>query len=152
MEWVESKTIDCSAKEYYKTIDENYPKYGHKTRLLGATGAGKSLVGVTACCTVRKRALVLCNSGVSVEQWKHQFKMWSTADDSMICRFTSDAKDKPMGCSILITTFNMITHQQKRSWEAEQTMSWLKEQEWGIMVLDGQPIRFMITLKITYFE
>ncbi len=47
-------------------------------------GAGKSLVGVTACCTVRKRALVLCNSGVSVEQWKQQFKMWSTADDSKI--------------------------------------------------------------------
>ena len=46
-------------------------------------GVGKSLVGISACCTVRKRALVLCNSGVSVEQWKKQFKMWSTADDSM---------------------------------------------------------------------
>lgn len=99
-------------------------------------GAGKSLVGVTACCTVRKRALVLCNSGVSVEQWKQQFKMWSTADDSMICRFTSEAKDKPMGCGILVTTYSMITHTQKRSWEAEQTMKWLQEQEWGIMVLD----------------
>ncbi|XP_023340906.1 DNA excision repair protein haywire [Eurytemora carolleeae] len=99
-------------------------------------GAGKSLVGVTACCTVRKKAIVLCNSGVSVEQWKTQFKMWSTADDSMICRFTSDAKDKPMGCAVLITTFNMITHTQKRSWEAEQTMKWIQEQEWGIMVLD----------------
>jgi len=99
-------------------------------------GAGKSLVGVTACCTVRKKAIVLCNSGVSVEQWKTQFKMWSTADDSMICRFTSDAKDKPMGCSVLITTFNMITHTQKRSWEADQTMKWIQEQEWGIMVLD----------------
>uniref|UniRef100_A0A1A9WU53 General transcription and DNA repair factor IIH helicase/translocase subunit XPB n=1 Tax=Glossina brevipalpis TaxID=37001 RepID=A0A1A9WU53_9MUSC len=99
-------------------------------------GAGKSLVGVTACCTVRKRALVLCNSGVSVEQWKQQFKMWSTADDSMICRFTSEAKDKPMGCGILVTTYSMITHTQKRSYEAEQTMRWLQEQEWGIMVLD----------------
>ncbi|XP_055849190.1 general transcription and DNA repair factor IIH helicase subunit XPB [Episyrphus balteatus] len=99
-------------------------------------GAGKSLVGVTACCTVRKRALVLCNSGVSVEQWKQQFKMWSTADDSMICRFTSEAKDKPMGCGILVTTYSMITHTQKRSWEADQTMRWLQEQEWGIMVLD----------------
>lgn len=99
-------------------------------------GAGKSLVGVTACCTVRKRALVLCNSGVSVEQWKQQFKMWSTADDSMICRFTSEAKDKPMGCGVLVTTYSMITHTQKRSWEAEQTMKWLQDQEWGIMVLD----------------
>ena len=89
-------------------------------------GAGKSLVGVTACCTVRKRALVLCNSGVSVEQWKQQFKMWSTADDSSICRFTSEAKDKPMSCGILITTYSMITHTQKRSWEAEQTMKWLQ--------------------------
>jgi DNA excision repair protein ERCC-3 len=35
-------------------------------------GAGKSLVGVTASCTVRKRCLVLCNSAVSVEQWKTQ--------------------------------------------------------------------------------
>ncbi|PNF15472.1 DNA excision repair protein haywire [Cryptotermes secundus] len=58
------------------------------------------------------------------------------ADDSMICRFTSEAKDKPMGCGILVTTYSMITHTQKRSWEAEQTMNWLKDQEWGIMVLD----------------
>ena len=41
-------------------------------------------------------------------------------------RFTSDAKDKPMGCGVLITTFNMITHTQKRSWEAEQTMKWIQ--------------------------
>ncbi|CAG0912701.1 unnamed protein product [Notodromas monacha] len=99
-------------------------------------GAGKSLTGVTAVCTVRKRALVLCNSGVSVEQWKQQFKLWSTADDSMICRFTSEAKDRPQGSSILITTYSMITHQQRRSWEAEKTMDWLKQQEWGIMLLD----------------
>lgn len=107
-------------------------------KFLCILGAGKSLVGVTACCTVRKRALVLCNSSVSVEQWKQQFKMWSTADDSMICRFTSDAKDKPMGSGVLITTYSMITHTQRRSWEAEQTMKWLQEQEWGIMVLDGK--------------
>lgn len=99
-------------------------------------GAGKSLVGVTACCTVNKKALVLCNSGVSVEQWKQQFKMWSTATDDMICRFTSDAKDKPYSASILVTTYAMISHQQKRAYEAEQTMQWLKDQEWGIMVLD----------------
>lgn len=99
-------------------------------------GAGKSLVGVTACCTVRKRCLCLCNSAVSVEQWKAQFKMWSTADDSMICRFTSDAKDKYENCSIFITTFSMITHTQKRSWEGERVMEWLTTQEWGLMILD----------------
>lgn len=35
-------------------------------------GAGKTLVGVTAACTVRKRCLVLCTSAVAVEQWRSQ--------------------------------------------------------------------------------
>lgn len=65
------------------------------------------------------------------------------ADDSLVCRFTSDIKDKLMGCGVFITTYSMITHTQKRSWEAEQTMKWIQEQEWGIMVLDG------INLKLT---
>ncbi|KAK1165474.1 general transcription and DNA repair factor IIH helicase subunit XPB [Acipenser oxyrinchus oxyrinchus] len=99
-------------------------------------GAGKSLVGVTAACTVRKRCLVLGNSSVSVEQWKAQFKMWSTIDDSQICRFTSDAKDKPIGCSIAISTYSMLGHTTKRSWEAERVMEWLRSQEWGLIILD----------------
>lgn len=99
-------------------------------------GAGKTLVGVTAACTVRKRCLCLATSGVAVEQWRSQFKMWSTADDSMICRFTSDAKDKPIGCSICISTYSMLAHTTKRSWEAEKVMEWMQSQEWGIMVLD----------------
>ncbi|XP_072030042.1 general transcription and DNA repair factor IIH helicase/translocase subunit XPB-like [Amphiura filiformis] len=99
-------------------------------------GAGKTLVGVTAACTVRKRCMVLCTSGVAVEQWRSQFKLWSTVDDSMVCRFTSDAKDKPMGCSICVSTYSMVAHTTKRSWEAEQVMKWLKEQEWGLMILD----------------
>ena len=60
---------------------------------------------MTAACTVRKRCLVLCTSGVAVEQWRSQFKMWSTVDDSMVCRFTSDAKDKPMGKHILVVIY-----------------------------------------------
>ncbi|XP_038841170.1 general transcription and DNA repair factor IIH helicase subunit XPB, partial [Salvelinus namaycush] len=104
--------------------------------LLLSSGAGKSLVGVTAACTVRKRCLVLGNSSVSVEQWKAQFKMWSTIDDSQICRFTSDAKDKPIGCSVAISTYSMLGHTTKRSWEAERVMEWMRSQEWGLIILD----------------
>ncbi|KAK0134048.1 General transcription and DNA repair factor IIH helicase subunit XPB [Merluccius polli] len=99
-------------------------------------GAGKSLVGVTAACTVRKRCLVLGNSSVSVEQWKAQFKMWSTIDDSQICRFTSDAKDKPIGCSVAVSTYSMLGHSTKRSWEADRVMEWMRSQEWGLIILD----------------
>lgn len=58
-----------------------------------------------------------------------------------------------MGCGILITTYSMITHTQKRSWEAEQTMKWLQTQEWGIMVLDGMTLMsddYFENLKILY--
>ncbi|XP_068670729.1 general transcription and DNA repair factor IIH helicase/translocase subunit XPB-like isoform X2 [Montipora foliosa] len=99
-------------------------------------GAGKTLVGVTAACTVRKRCLVLCTSGVAVEQWKSQFKMWSTIDDRTICRFTSDAKDKPVNCNIAISTYSMVSFTGKRSWEAGEVMKFMETQEWGLMILD----------------
>lgn len=107
-----------------------------RSYLFSISGAGKSLVGVTAACTVRKRCLVLGNSSVSVEQWKAQFKMWSTIDDSQICRFTSDAKDKPIGCSVAISTYSMLGHTTKRSWEAQKVMEWMQGQEWGLIILD----------------
>ncbi|MEN2499705.1 MAG: TFIIH basal transcription factor complex helicase XPB subunit, partial [Marteilia pararefringens] len=79
-------------------------------------GAGKTLVGVTAACTVRKRCLVLCNSGVSVEQWRQQFRIWSTIKDSEILKFTSDSRDRPKkSTGICITTYPMITYGKKRA-------------------------------------
>ena len=41
--------------------------------------------------------MYLTSLGVSVEQWKSQFKLWANIDDKHICRFTSDTKDKPVG-------------------------------------------------------
>nr|CDS33055.1 rad25:xp B DNA repair helicase [Hymenolepis microstoma] len=100
-------------------------------------GAGKTLVGVTAACTVRKPTLCLCTSGVAVEQWRNQFKLWSTAEDSQILRFMSDARDRPSPSTcICISTYSMIAFSGKRSYEADRLMQWIKGQEWGLMVLD----------------
>jgi len=99
-------------------------------------GAGKTLVGVTAACTVRKKCLILCTSGVSVEQWRSQFKLWANINDKHICRFTSDAKDKPIDCQVAITTYSMVAHTMRRSYESEQIMEFLRSTEWGIMLLD----------------
>ena len=43
------------------------------------TGAGKTLVGVTAACTIKKRCMVLCTSGVAVEQWRSQVTHHNTS-------------------------------------------------------------------------
>ncbi|CAI8001510.1 General transcription and DNA repair factor IIH helicase subunit XPB [Geodia barretti] len=100
-------------------------------------GAGKTLVGVTAACTIRKRCLILCTSAVAVEQWRSQFKLWSTIDERLVCRFTSDAKDKPSpNTAVAISTYAMVAYTQKRAWDSQQMMNFLQQQEWGLMILD----------------
>jgi hypothetical protein len=42
-----------------------------------------------------------------------------------------------IGCSICISTYSMLAHSMKRSWEAERVMEWMQSQEWGLMLLDG---------------
>ncbi|CAF1536606.1 unnamed protein product [Rotaria magnacalcarata] len=99
-------------------------------------GAGKSLVGVTAACTINKSCLVLCNSNVSVQQWKQQFKMWSTADDSKVRLFTSDDKEKPNDSCVCISTYPMIARTERCNAETTEVMKLLKDREWGLMILD----------------
>ncbi|CAF1552496.1 unnamed protein product, partial [Adineta steineri] len=99
-------------------------------------GAGKSLVGVTAACTINKSCLVLCNSNVSVQQWKQQFKMWSTADDSKVRLFTSDDKEKPNDSCVCISTYPMIARTERCNAETTEVMKLLKDREWGLMLLD----------------
>jgi DNA excision repair protein ERCC-3 len=57
-------------------------------------GAGKTLVGITAACTIKKSCLCLCTSSVSVMQWKKEFMKWSNVTDKQIAVFTADQKEK----------------------------------------------------------
>jgi superfamily II DNA or RNA helicase len=60
-------------------------------------GAGKSLVGVAAAARMRKSCLCLCTSSVSVDQWKHQFMLWTNLAVRDLCsrkRFTPGYQPK----------------------------------------------------------
>ncbi|CAF1429664.1 unnamed protein product [Adineta steineri] len=94
-------------------------------------GAGKSLVGVAAACKMNKSCLVLCNSNVSVEQWKEQFKRWSTADDSIVRSYTSNKKDKLNGnACIFISTYQMVAPKKGRIIETNEILKKLTNYEW----------------------
>lgn len=100
-------------------------------------GAGKTLVGITAACTIKKSVLVLCTSAVSVEQWRREFKNFSTVADNQIARFTSDCKEKFSGNSgIVISTYTMVAYGGKRSYEAKKMMEFIQSVEWGFLLLD----------------
>jgi len=102
-------------------------------------GAGKTLVGVVAACTIKKPTLVLCTSAVSVEQWRHQFLLWSTIEDKNISRFTADIKVKKgsgwLG-SVTITTYTMVAFGGKRSQESQEILEEMRSREWGLILLD----------------
>lgn len=100
-------------------------------------GAGKTLVGITAISTIRKSALVLCTSAVSVEQWRAATLAFTGADPSSIARFTSDRKEWfPGAAGVLITTYSMVAYTGKRSHEAQRIMGAIQAHEWGLVVLD----------------
>ncbi|KAF2405274.1 DNA repair helicase rad25 [Trichodelitschia bisporula] len=100
-------------------------------------GAGKTLVGITAACTVKKGIIVLCTSAMSVVQWRNEFLKWSNINPKDIAVFTADKKDLFSGSTgILISTYSMVTTSGKRSHDATKVMEFIEHREWGLMLLD----------------
>ncbi|OBZ72220.1 putative DNA repair helicase ercc3 [Grifola frondosa] len=100
-------------------------------------GAGKTLVGITAACTIKKSCLVLCTSSVSVMQWRQQFLQWSNVTDRQIAVFTADQKEKFAGDSgIVVSTYSMVANTHNRSHESKKMMEFLTSREWGFILLD----------------
>ncbi|XP_028551963.1 general transcription and DNA repair factor IIH helicase subunit XPB1 isoform X2 [Dendrobium catenatum] len=100
-------------------------------------GAGKSLVGVSAACRIKKSCLCLATNAVSVDQWAFQFKLWSTIRDDQICRFTSDNKEKFRGnAGVVVTTYNMVAFGGKRSEDSEKIIEEIRNREWGLLLMD----------------
>ncbi|KAL7753949.1 DNA repair helicase RAD25 [Sorochytrium milnesiophthora] len=100
-------------------------------------GAGKTLVGITAACTIRKSTLVLCTSSVSVAQWKQQFLMWSNLSEKQVATFTSDTKQWFQGdAGVVVSTYTMVANTRKRAYDTAKIMDLMTKTEWGFLLLD----------------
>ncbi|KAI1268680.1 P-loop containing nucleoside triphosphate hydrolase protein [Xylariaceae sp. FL1019] len=100
-------------------------------------GAGKTLVGITAACTIKKGCIVLCTSTMSAHQWRQEFLKWSNIRPEDIAVFTADSKTKfPGNTGIIVTTYPMVTQSGKRAYDSQKMMDFLTGREWGLMLLD----------------
>uniref|UniRef100_A0A7S2S5M8 DNA 3'-5' helicase n=1 Tax=Mucochytrium quahogii TaxID=96639 RepID=A0A7S2S5M8_9STRA len=101
-------------------------------------GAGKTLTGITAACTIKKSCIIFCINSVGVEQWIRSIKMFTNLGDEYIRRFTSGSKDDlhPSGATCLVTTYNMMSYSKGRSEDGERVMEQVKNTEWGLIVMD----------------
>ncbi|KAM5360587.1 hypothetical protein ACJZ2D_013664 [Fusarium nematophilum] len=100
-------------------------------------GAGKTLVGITAACTIRKGVIVLCTSSVSAVQWRQEFLKWSNINPDNITTFTAENKSRFTGSTgVIVTTYSMVTNNRERSHDSKKMMDFLQGREWGLMLLD----------------
>lgn len=100
-------------------------------------GAGKTLVGITAGCHIKKSIVVLCTSAMSSYQWANEFKKWSDVKEEDIAVFSASEKRRFHGdAGVLVTTYSMITAGGKRAYDTQQMMDWVYGKEWGLMILD----------------
>ncbi|KAJ3191043.1 hypothetical protein HK101_008146 [Irineochytrium annulatum] len=131
----------CIIRDYQeKSLSKMFGGGGGRARsgiIVLPTGAGKTLVGITAACTVKKSTLVLCTNAISVEQWAREFRNWSNIAEGKIAKFTSENKSKFVGESgIVVSTYTMISHSGKRSWETNKMLEFISGREWGLLILD----------------
>jgi len=102
-------------------------------------GAGKSLTGITAACTMRCRTMVLTTTAVAVDQWKRQFEMFVAMDPNDVITLTADNKqplpeDRPC---ILVSTYSMFAHSMEHmSRSSAAVMQQVRELEWGLLIVD----------------
>ena len=57
-------------------------------------GAGKTLTGISAACTIKKSVMVVCSTQVASEQWKKEFLQWSHVNPADIYIFHSKSLSK----------------------------------------------------------
>jgi DNA excision repair protein ERCC-3 len=100
-------------------------------------GAGKTLVGITAACHIKKSVIVLCTSAMSTHQWANEFRKWAEIEQQDIAIFTADSKATfPRESGVLVTTYSILTSSSKRAYDTNQVMEWIENREWGLMILD----------------
>ncbi|KAF2663630.1 DNA repair helicase rad25 [Microthyrium microscopicum] len=101
-------------------------------------GAGKTLVGITAACTVQKGIVVLATSTMSVIQWKSEFMKWANIAPEDITTFISGGQKEPFrgNTGVMISTYNMIAQAKGRSHHSQKMMDFIENREWGLMILD----------------
>jgi DNA excision repair protein ERCC-3 len=102
-------------------------------------GAGKTLVGIAAACTMKKSVLVFCPNSTSVDQWVGQFKAFTTVESSRLIKLTAKNKQElpppSMGC-IVLTPYHMIAAGGKRAVSTQALLKSIEEREWGLALLD----------------
>lgn len=103
-------------------------------------GAGKTLTGISAACTIHKSTLVLCNNTEACKQWISQFLFFTTLARDRIIEFTAGKEvvfPEDGSAVVLATTYSMLVRKdQDRAATSKKSIDQLRSREWGLVILD----------------
>jgi len=95
-------------------------------------GAGKTIVGISAMATLKKKTLVLTTSTTAVEQWKREILDKTDLADDMVATYTGDSKEI---APVTVATYQIVTFRPKRDGEFPH-FALFNSQDWGLIVYD----------------
>lgn len=107
-------------------------------------GAGKTLLGISTCCKIKKDTLIVCSGDVLVEQWKREILKWTSEIHpdqigvltSRTDRFFKFNVKEERGM-ILISTYsylaNKLMNKQDHSFREYE---WIAKLPWGLAIFD----------------
>ena len=136
-------TLTAVRSHQEAALNASFPRYSGGPRVRSGVvalpcGAGKTMVGVLASACVRAPSLVLCTSGIAVEQWVAQYGRWADLHSAggRVARYTGKVKDKVgADTQVVVTTYNMLMP-RRRSAEGGVAVAALLKRRWGMVVLD----------------
>ncbi|CCW59579.1 unnamed protein product [Phytomonas sp. EM1] len=102
-------------------------------------GAGKTLTGIGAAVTMKKRTIVLCINNMSVFQWQREFLRWTNLREQDVTICTAKLKQKPG--VVFITTYSMLIAKRGNATgltakESEMIIGMVENNTWGLLLLD----------------
>jgi DNA excision repair protein ERCC-3 len=106
-------------------------------------GAGKTLTGIAAACTIQRGVLVACSNVIAAKQWLDEFRKYTTLPDEDLIEFTSkEVPDlnllrNPKRAFVVATTYaTLCMKQDARSKVSKEVMEAMLSKSWGLLLLD----------------
>jgi DNA excision repair protein ERCC-3 len=95
-------------------------------------GAGKTIVGLAAMCTVQRSTLVLTTGITSVKQWRRELLDKTDLEDSQIGEYSGETKEI---APVTLATYQILTHRNDKNDEFPH-FDLFNKQDWGLIVYD----------------
>jgi DNA excision repair protein ERCC-3 len=95
-------------------------------------GAGKTIVGLAAMCTVQRSTLVLTTGITSVKQWHREILDKTDLTEDQVGEYTGETKDiKP----VTLATYQILTHRNDKNDEFPH-FDLFNKHDWGLIIYD----------------